>query len=306
MHETTALGNNHFLDSVQNPLIPLIEQNAVNEGITQTQWPGLIFGRFNKPVSRYPLVYAPSICIVAQGRKHVYLGDDCIVYDPLNYLIVALSMPLEAEVVKAEADKPFLALALEIDTSMVGKLLLEMEEEEIVSESKAPLSKAICASRMTRPLSNAFERLLGSLGNPVELRILGPGAVQEILYHILKGEQGAFLRSLALRDSGSQRIARIIRYLQENYNQPLDVSTIAKFAGMGNSTLHHAFEKLVGQSPIQYLKRIRLHQARLMIVSNGMNASEAAYQVGYNNIPQFSREFKRQFGLPPSRAADSL
>ena len=90
------------------------------------------------------------------------------------------------------------------------------------------------------------------------------------------------------------------------YNQSLDISSIARFAGMGNSTLHHAFEKIVGQSPIQYLKKIRLHQARLMIVSNDLNASEAAYNVGYNNASQFSREFKRQFGLPPSRAAEIL
>ena len=98
----------------------------------------------------------------------------------------------------------------------------------------------------------------------------------------------------------------IVRFLQENYNQSLDVSSIAKFAGMGNSTLHHVFENIVGQSPIQYLKKIRLHRARLMIVSNGLSASEAAHKVGYNNASQFSREFKRQFGLPPSRAAEIL
>ncbi len=128
--------------------------------------------------------------------------------------------------------------------------------------------------------------------------------MKEILYHILKGEQGSFLRALALHDSGSHRIAQIVRFLQENYHQSIDISAIAKFAGMGNSTLHHVFEKIVGQSPIQYLKKFRLHQARLMIVSKGLNASEAAYKVGYNNASQFSREFKRQFGMLPSRAAE--
>ncbi len=296
----------YLTKGAQNPLVPLIERVAVAEGITETEWPGLILGRFNKPVPRYPLVYTPSICVVAQGQKNVYIGEDCIVYDPLHYLIVALPMPLEAEVINIEPDKPFLALALEIDISMVGKLLLEMSEDAIMPEMNTQFSKAIYASSMTKDLQNAFERLLGTLQNPIELNILGPGTVKEILFHILKGDQGSFLRTLALRDSGSQRIARTIRYLQENYKQSIDVSSIAKFAGMGNSTLHHAFEKFVGQSPIQYLKKIRLHQARLMIVSHGLNASEAAYQVGYNNISQFSREFKRQFGFPPSHAAENL
>ena len=300
------LYEDHLIQGAQNPLVPLIEKNAINEGITETQWPGLSLGRSSQPVSRFPLIYVPSICMIAQGQKKVYIGDNCIVYDPLHYLIVALPMPLEAEITKAETDKPFLSLALEIDIAMVGKLLLEMAEEQPLPEVKNSSSKAIYASNMTKDLQNAFERLLNTLHNPSERRILGPGAVQEILYHILKGEQGSFLRALALRDDGSQRIAKTIRYLQENFKQSLDVGAIAKFAGMGNSTLHHAFEKFVGQSPIQYLKKIRLHQARLMIVSQGLNASEAAYQVGYNNISQFSREFKRQFGLPPSQASENL
>ncbi len=294
------------MNHVNNQLAALIEQNTVNEGITETQWPGLTLGCSRQPVPRFPLVYVPSICIVAQGQKNVFVGDNRIVYNPLHYLIVALPMPLEAEIVKAATDKPFLSLSLEIDISVVGKLILEMAEEERQPEVKNISSKAIYTSKMTKNLQNAFERLLGILQNPVERRILGPGVVQEILYHILNGEQGSFLRAFALRDGSSLRITKTVRHIQENYHQSLDVDTIAKFAGMGNSTLHHAFEKFVGQSPIQYLKKIRLHKARLMIVSNGLNASEAAFQVGYNNLSQFSREFKRQFGHPPSRAAEIL
>jgi AraC-like DNA-binding protein len=292
--------------SVPNTLVPFIEKYALDEGVTETPWPGLVVGRSDKPVPRFPLLYSPSLCIVAQGRKHVYLADDHISYDPLHYLVVTLPMPLEAEIVEASAKQPFLSLALEIDVSMVGKLLLEMAEEELQPETMINPTQAIYASPMTADLLEAVLRLFRALENPIDRRILGPGAVTEILYHILRGEQGSFLRALALRDGGSHRIAQIVRFLQENYNQSLDISSIAGFAGMGNSTLHHAFEKIVGQSPIQYLKKIRLHQARLMIVSNGLGASEAAYNVGYNNPSQFSREFKRQFGLPPSRAAEIL
>ncbi len=292
--------------SVRNSLVPLIEKYALQEGVTETEWPGLVLGRSSRPVPRFPLLYVPSICVIAQGRKHVYVADDQIIYDPLHYLVVALPMPLEAEIVVASPKEPFLSFALEIDVSMVGKLLLEMADEEHRPEAKINPAQAIYASPMNDDLLDALVRLFRALENPVDRRILGSGAVREVLYHILRGEQGSFLRAIALRDSGSHHIAQIVRFLQENYNQALDISSIARFAGMGNSTLHHIFEKIVGQSPIQYLKKIRLHHARLMIVSNGLNASEAAYKVGYNNASQFSREFKRQFGLPPSRAAEIL
>ena len=291
--------------SVRNSLAPLIERYAVAEGVTETQYPGLILGRFNRPVPRYPLVYSPSVCVVAQGRKHVYSANERVVYDPLHYLVVALPLPLEAEVVIASPKRPFLALALEIYMSMIGKLLLEMAEEEQLEEDNHS-GKAIYTSNMNNDLLNAVERLLRALETPVTRRILGPGAVWEILYHVLKGEQGAFLRSIVLRNGGSKSIMRVVRYLQENYNKQHNITSIARHAGMSKSTLHHVFERFVGQSPIQYLKKIRLHQARLMIVGKGHNASEAAHEVGYNSSSQFSREFKRQFGLPPSRAAENL
>ena len=291
--------------SVRNSLAPLIERYAVEEGVTETQYPGLILGRFNRPVPRYPLVYSPSVCFVAQGRKHVYSANERVVYDPLHYLVVALPLPLEAEIVIASSKRPFLALALEIDMSMIGKVLLEMADEEQLEEDNRS-GKAIYASNMKNNLLNAVERLLRALETPVTRRILGPGAVWEILYHVLKGEQGAFLRSIVLRNGGSKSIMRVVRYLQENYNKQHNITSIARHAGMSNSTLHHVFERFVGQSPIQYLKKIRLHQARLMIVGKGHNASEAAHEVGYNSSSQFSREFKRQFGLPPSRAAENL
>ncbi len=292
--------------TVRNTLAPLIEKYARNEGVTETEFPGLIVGRSSQPVARFPLLYSTSLCVVAQGKKNVYVADELVEYDPLHYLVVSLPVPLEAEITIASEKEPFLSLALEIDISMVGKLLLEMSAEASGANRNAKLSPAIYASPMSAYLLDAVVRLFHTLEDPSDRRILGPGVIKEILYHILKGEQGAFLRALALRDSRSHRIDKIIRFLQENYNQALDISAIAKFADMGNSTLHHVFEKIVGQSPIQYLKRYRLHQARLMIVSRGMSASEAAYNVGYNNPSQFSREFKRQFGLPPSRAINSI
>ncbi len=291
--------------SVRNLLVPLMERYAEGEGITETEWPGLIIGRSTQPVPRFPLLYVPSVCIVAQGRKHVYLSDDHIVYDPLHYLVVGIPMPLEAEIFTASVKEPFLGLALEIDMTMVGKLLLEMAEEQ-QSETTVQPKHAIYASPMNSDLLDAVQRFLGAIETPVTRRVLGPGIVKEILFHILRGEQGSLLRNLALSDSNSHRIARVIHHLQSTYDQKHDISSIARFAGMNSSTFHHAFEKFVGQSPIQYLKKIRLHRARLMMVSEGTSASQAAFEVGYNSPSQFSREFKRQFGLPPNRATELI
>ena len=291
--------------SVRNLLVPLMERYAKGEGITETEWPGLIIGRSTRPVPRFPLLYEPSICIVAQGRKHVYLPDDHIVYDPLHYLVVALPLPLEAEIVSASAEEPFLSLALQIDMTVVGKLLLEMAEEQQPEVNIQP-KNAIYSSPMNSDLLDVVQRFLQAIETPITRRVLGPGVVKEILFHVLRGEQGALLRNLALSDSNSHRIARVIHHLQSTYDQKHDISSIARFAGMSSSTFHHAFEKFVGQSPIQYLKKIRLHRARLIMVSKGMSASEAAFEVGYNSPSQFSREFKRQFGLPPNRAAELI
>ena len=167
--------------SVRNSLVPLIEKYALSEGVTETEWPGLVVGRSNQPVPRFPLLYVPCICVVAQGRKHVYVADDHIIYDPLHYLVVALPMPLEAEIVEASAKEPFLSLALEINVSMVGKLLLEMAEEEHRPEAKINPTQAIYASPMNDDLLDSVVRLFRALESPVDSRILGPGAVREIL-----------------------------------------------------------------------------------------------------------------------------
>ncbi len=298
--------SNPSAESVQNSLAKLIEQYAVEEGVTETKYPGLVVARFNNPIPRYPLVYSPCICVVAQGSKHVFSSSDRFVYDPLNYLVVSLPLPLEAEVVNASPDQPFLALALEIDVAMIGKLFLKMSEEKQVIEDTVSSGKPIYTSTMNSDLLNAVERLLRSLESPESMRILGPGVVLEILYHIINGEHGTFLRSVFLRSRGHKNIMKVTQYLQKSFGKQHDISSIAKYAGMSKSTLHNAFEEFVGESPIQYLKKTRLHQARLMIINKEHNVSEAAHEVGYNSTSQFSREFKRQFGFPPSHAADNL
>lgn len=283
-------------------LLSELERLALHEGINETPWPGLVVFRTSDRAARIPVVYEPCVCIVAQGRKRVHLSDRVYTYDPLHYLVVGVPLPVEAEIFEASADAPFLSLRLDIDVSIVGELLIDADRNPDPDE--AP--RAIYASPMIQDLSAAVIRLLRSLRNPGDARVLGALAVREILYHILIGEQGERLRSLALRDGRAQRIDAVLRFMQENYQRPLSIDELAERAYMSASTFHHNFKSVTSISPLQYLKTIRLHQARLLILNGGASAGEAAHTVGYSSPSQFSREFKRLFGTPPVRERKRL
>ena len=183
---------------------------------------------------------------------------------------------------------------------MLGQLVLEMAYKGF-SPPSGTAERGVFTAAMTEPLLASLTRFLEALPSPMDRRILGPGAVRAILYHVLLGEQGHRLRALAVAEGAGHRIARIIRFLEENIDQPLDVATIAKKAGIGSSTLHHVFKQSTAMSPMQYLKKLRLHRARSLMLGDGLSAGEASFQVGYGSPSQFSREFKRMFGVPPQQ-----
>ena len=287
-------------------LTRLLEQLAPNEGLNPTAWPELILVRAHQPIARHQVVYKPCLCIVAQGRKQAYFGDTILTYDPNNFLVVSLQLPIEAEIVEASVERPFLALVLEIDAAMVSQLILDMEEVEPALGSSSRDQPVMITSRADEQFVQSIIRFLRALEDPTDRRILGPGAIREVLYRVLLGDQGESLRVLARRDSSTHRVSRVQRFLEENYAERLDVASIARSSGMSESTLHHTFKEVTSLSPIQYLKKVRLHQARLMMVNSGLRVGEAGFRVGYESASQFSREFKRLFGVPPSRAAESL
>ena len=281
----------------EGTLLSELKRLAPNEGLNESPWPGLTIFRADKPATCVPVVYEPCICVVAHGRKQVHIGGEVITYDPLHYLVVSVPLPVEAEIVEASTDEPFLSLRLDIDTSMLSGLLLDARPNTPQDDA----SRAIYASPMTSELSGAVGRLLRSLHNPNDARILAPLALREFLYHILLGEQGKRLRSVAVRDSRANRIAAVLRFMHDNSSHTLTVEELARRASMSASTFHHNFKSMTSLPPLQYLKMIRLHQARLLMLNDGLSAGEAAYSVGYNSASQFTREFRRVFGAPPAR-----
>jgi AraC-like DNA-binding protein len=284
--------------------VALLERLAPVAGRSATPWPGLRCYRAPRPTSPDPTIYTPSLCIVAQGVKEAALGDRVVRYDPLHYLVIGAHLPVRATVLEASPERPFLSLVLDVEASAVRDLLLEMAE---VAPGDRPRDAAppLKVSALDGRLLDAVLRFLGAVEDPLERRILAPAALREIVYLALRGEQGDLLRAAVRGDGRSLGIERALRFIHRHHAERLDVPTLAREVGMSPSTLHHRFKAATSLTPIQYLKRMRLHRARQLMVDEGCHAAEAAFRVGYESPSQFSRDFKRHFGSPPRRYVES-
>lgn len=281
-------------------LASLLDEVAVREGVHGTLVEGVEVARVSKSVPRAPIVYQPKILVVGQGRKRAYLGGEVYRYDAYNYLVLSVPLPAECET-EASPEEPLLLLAVNVEPTMLGELLLEMDEP---SPPAGPTPRGISTTPMTEELGAAVCRLLECLRSPLDSRVLGRQTVREVVYRVLQGEQGGALRALASRDEHLSRIARTLRYVHAEYAKPHSVEELARRAGMSVAAFHHYFKLVTASSPLQYLKRVRLDQARLLMAHDGYSASTAARAVGYESASQFSREFKRLFGVTPIQEAE--
>ena len=283
-------------------LARLLNEVAVDEGSHRTQVEGVQVTRRSQPSSRTPVVYEPNIVIVGQGRKRGYLGDKVYQYDPFNYLVLSVPLPAECEW-DASPEEPLLLISLNVDPTMLGEMLLEMDEP-LPPVGATP--RGISTTPMSEELGGAVIRLLECLKSPLDSRMLGRHIVREIVYRVLRGEQGGALRALASRDDHFTRIARVLKHIHTAYASPLSAEDMARKAGMSVSAFHHSFKLVTASSPLQYLKRIRLDHARRLMAHDGYNAGSAARAVGYESPSQFSREFKRLFGVTPVEDAGQM
>jgi AraC-like DNA-binding protein len=281
-------------------LARLLGEVAVHEGIQRTLIDGVNVGRVSTSVPRAPVVYEPKILVVGQGRKRAYLGGEVYRYDAYNYLVLSVPMPAECET-EASPEEPLLLLAINVEPTMLGEMMLEIDVPEL---PVGPTPRGISSTPMTEELGGAVIRLLECLKSPVDSRILGRQTVREIVYRVLQGEQGGALRALANRDEHFSRIARVLKLVHAEYATPLSVEGLARKAGMSVAAFHHYFKLVTASSPLQYLKRVRLDQARRLMAHEGYNANTAARAVGYESASQFSREFKRLFGVTPVEEAE--
>jgi AraC-like DNA-binding protein len=280
----------------------LVDRLAPQEGYTESAIPGVRFMRANGPVMRAPVLYEPSICIVVQGRKHGFLGGRVYVYDAQHYLVLSVPMSFESET-EASAKRPLLGMALRIEPGQAAEIALVVAQDRGAAEAQ-PCTMA--STPVDGELSDALLRLLRVLASPLEARIRGPGILREIYFRVLTGEQGAAMRAALAQGSRFQRIARALYRMHDNYADALDVATLAHTAGMSAPAFYANFKATMGTSPLQYLKAMRLHQARLLMVRQGVTAASACVAVGYESASQFSREFRRLFGRTPVEEAQRM
>lgn len=283
-------------------MVSLLTDLAAGHGFSASRLPGVKFMRSTEHVAASPITYEPCIVIVAQGRKSGRLGDKTFVYDANNYLVLAVPLPFECETF-GTPENPLLGLSIPVTPALVAELLVQIEAAPADAGIRP---QAIESAPLDAALGDAAVRLLECLHSADDARILGPQIIREITYRVLTGPLGANLRALAAPQSHFGQISRVLNRIHTDYTRTYDMETLAREAGMSISTFHAHFKSVTASSPLQYLKTIRLHKARMLMVHDGLSAAGAALQVGYESASQFSREFKRHFGGAPAEIATQL
>jgi len=259
--------------------------------------------RVSSPGEPIHSVYKPSLCVVAQGSKEFFLNEERYIYDPDNYLLVTAELPLVGQVLDASKEQPYLSLLLELDPTMVSSVITEVGDIAPQNDSNV---KAINVSSLDADLLDAVLRLVGLLDKPSEAPFLAPIIVKEIIYRLWMGDQRDRLLHMMNSEGNTSLIAKAIELINDDYDQQLRIEGIASDLGMSVSGFHHHFKAVTAMSPLQYQKRLRLQEARRLLLGGGLNATDVAFRVGYSNSSHFSREYKSLFGLPPKRDVERI
>ena len=283
-----------------NPLAALLLPLAPSEGYNLTPLPSVRVLRANGALARTPVLYDPGIVIVCQGRKRGYFGDKLYLYDEHHYLAVSVPVPFSMET-DATAERPLLALYLHLDFALAAELAEQIDRAGLAEPVQAPQS--MLSSPMDDTMRASVLRFIDAMSRPLDAAMLGPSLLRELYFRVLTGPQGNSMRqALAMRGQFG-RIGKSLHLIHAGYSQPLDVTQLADMAGMSVPSFHAHFKAVTQVTPMQYVKSTRLHQARLLMVRQELTADAASHAVGYTSPSQFSREFKRLFGLTPAAEA---
>ena len=284
-------------------IVALLQALAPVEGYSLTALPSVRILRSDRALARTPVLYDPGIVIVCQGSKRGYFGNQLYVYDAEHYLAVSVPVPFDMET-DATPEQPLLALYLHLDFALAAELMLLLDRQPRPDPVQAPQS--MMASPMDADMRASVLRLLEALNRPLEADILGPGLLRELYFRVLTGVQGSALREALALKGQYGKIGRALRRIHAGYADPLTLGQLAGEAGMSLPTFHTHFKAITQTSPMQYLKSTRLHQARLLMVRQSLSAETASRAVGYTSASQFSREFRRLFGLTPAAEAKRM
>ena len=271
--------------------------------LTHTGIPRVAMVQGAIPEHELAAVYEPMVNLILQGSKSMTVGERVLHYCPANYFVMSVDLPAIGTIWPAATGEPYLAVALTLDPVIIAGLLADLSDNLPETAHGAGPVAGFSVAAVTEELIDAWVRMLRLMDSPPDIAALAPAYEREILYRVLQGPHGAMLRAIATPDTALARVSRAITLIRREFAQPLPVETLAEQAAMSVSAFHRQFKAVTAMSPLQYQKRIRLLRARTLLTAGGKNVTSAAFEVGYESATQFSREYAREFGLPPARDA---
>lgn len=284
------------IDFLREELIERISKLIENQEVVKPL-PNLTLSNHKAPTEPRSYILPPSICIAVQGAKRLFLGDETYIYDIKHFLLTSIDLPVTTQIIEASEEKPYIGITWQINMD----ILLELIMEHNFSIQTKQVSRGVTLGTVTVQILDAFRRLIELLEEPENISALLPIIHREIIYRLLISEQGPRLVQIALVSNHGHYITKSINYLKKHFSEPLSVKELANFAGMSVSSFYQHFKALTGMTPLQYQKKLRLNEARRLILSEALDITNAAFQVGYESPSQFSREYKRLFGISPSQ-----
>lgn len=288
--------------SAINSLRDLIGRHVVGRR-TPTAVPGLMLFRSEGRSVPLNCIYRSRLYLIVQGRKRVELGTHAFTYDDSHYLITTVDLPVSSAVIEASPHRPYLALSIDFDPAVLADLLLSVP---VGGDGGAGEEAGLAVASLDEALLDSVRRLVALLDTPGDIPVLAPLVRQEIYYRLLTGPLGVRLRAIAVADSHLTRIARVMAWMRTHYAEEFGIDDLARLAGMSAPSLFRHFKAVALMSPMQYRTCIRLQEARRRLVADGDDAAEAGFAVGYDSPSQFSRDYRRMFGMPPARDAARL
>ncbi|MFK4231911.1 MULTISPECIES: AraC family transcriptional regulator [Pseudomonas] len=286
------------LEAQRQELADLISRHAGEPYGPASAIDDLYLVRYRESVRSMPALAQPALCVLAQGSKTLFLGDERYAYDPLHYMVVSVTLPISGALLEASPENPSLGFRMDIDPAQISQLIAESSPMMVPN---LPSGRGLYVERTDPQLLDALLRLLRLLDSPRDIPVLAPLIRREILYRLLRGPQGHRLYEIALANSQTHRVCQAITWLNRHYQQPLRIEDLAREVNLSTSTLHHRFKAVTSMSPLQYQKQLRLQEARRLMLNDGLEAAVAGYRVGYESPSQFSREYSRLYGAPPIR-----
>lgn len=278
-------------------LVERINGSLHADGVVQAL-EGVFLARASAPLGLIHGVITPCFCVVAQGSKEFLLGDSRFRYDRDHYLIATLEMPSISQILEATPQQPYLSFRMNLEPAFVESVIADTGQKSISTNAEV---QAMNVSQLDIHLQDAVVRLVRLLDSSAEVPALMPLIKWEIVYRLLMGKQGTRLRHLARQGSYAPHITRAVERIRRDFDQPLRIEELASELGMSVSGLYHSFKAVTAISPLQFQKQIRLQEARRLMMSEDLDATSAAYRVGYRDPAYFNREYKTLFGIPPIR-----